>query len=53
MRKNFLYDKVVVEFEKKTNRKINYVLYMNALHFNSMLKYTLNRQVVFFYKSSI
>ena len=49
MRKNFYYDKVVIEFTKKTKAKKNYIMYMAQRNYNAMLFYCLNNQVKSFY----
>ena len=49
MRKNFNYDKVVIEFTKKTKARKNYIRYMAENEFMTMLNYCLENQVKSFY----
>ena len=49
MRKNFYYDKVVIEFNKKCKARKYYIRYMAENEYITMLNYCLENEVKSFY----
>lgn len=47
MKKNFLYDKVVIEFNKKTFQKDTYIFYSKFFNFN---EFSIKDKINFYYK---
>ena len=53
MKKNFLYDKVVIEFNKKSDLKNNYNSYMNLFNFQPFHTVVNKSKIKYYYSYKI